>query len=188
MTKIAIFASGSGSNAENIIQYFQGIQSVEIVLVLSNRKDSYVLARAIKYSIPTFVFTKNELNNTTKVLDYLHKLNASILILAGFLLKIPNNLLIEYPNKILNIHPSLLPLYGGKGMYGMNVHRSVVESKDQVSGITIHYVNEHYDQGDYIFQATCPVLSSDSPEDVKQKVHDLERIHYPKIIASILSE
>jgi phosphoribosylglycinamide formyltransferase-1 len=115
-------------------------------------------------------------------------LNASILILAGFLLKIPNNLLIEYPNKILNIHPSLLPLYGGKGMYGMNVHRSVVENKDQVSGITIHYVNEHYDQGDYIFQATCPVLSSDSPEDVKQKVHDLERIHYPKIIASILSE
>ena len=117
MTKIAIFASGSGSNAENIIQYFQGIQGVDVVLVLSNRKESYVLTRALKYSIPTFVFTKNELNNTTKVLDYLHKLNASILILAGFLLKIPNNLLIKYPNKILNIHPSLLPLHGGKGMY-----------------------------------------------------------------------
>tara|TARA_B110000977_G_C11071089_1_gene489586 strand:+ start:90 stop:653 length:564 start_codon:yes stop_codon:yes gene_type:complete len=186
MTKIAIFASGSGSNAENIIQHFRGVEGVEVVLVLSNKKDAHVLKRAENNFVPTFVFTKEDLNNTTKVLDKLCQMNASIIVLAGFLLKIPNSLLKCYQNKIINIHPSLLPKYGGKGMYGINVHRSVVENKEAESGITIHYINEWYDQGAFIFQAKCPVLSSDSPEDVMLKVQGLELLHFPKVIASIL--
>ena len=186
MTKIAIFASGSGSNAENIIQYFQGLEGVEIVLVLSNNTEAYVLERAEKYSVPTFIFSKEMLLNTTKVVDELLNSNASIIILAGFLLKIPVSVVKLFPNRIVNIHPALLPKYGGKGMYGMNVHRAVVSNNEKVSGITIHYVNEQYDEGDYIFQASCEVLSSDSPEVVQQKVQELEIIHFPNIIESIL--
>tara|TARA_B100000780_G_scaffold254482_1_gene202626 strand:+ start:50 stop:610 length:561 start_codon:yes stop_codon:yes gene_type:complete len=186
MTKIAIFASGSGTNAENIIHYFQGLQGVEIVLVLSNNTEAYVLERAEKYSVPTFIFSKEMLLNTTKVVDELLNSNASIIILAGFLLKIPVSVVKLFPNRIVNIHPALLPKYGGKGMYGMNVHRAVVSNNEKVSGITIHYVNEQYDEGDYIFQASCEVLSSDSPEVVQQKVQELEIIHFPNIIESIL--
>jgi len=186
MTKIAIFASGSGSNAENIIEHFQGVEGVEVVLVLSNKKEAFVLERAAKYSVPTFIFSKDMLQNGTNVRDTLHKSNASIIILAGFLLKIPESLVKEFPNRIVNIHPALLPKYGGKGMYGMNVHRAVVENKEKKSGITIHYVNEQYDEGEYIFQTSCEVLSSDSAEDVQQKVQELELIHFPKVIESIL--
>jgi len=186
MTKIAIFASGSGSNAENIMQHFQCVEGVEVVLVLSNNPDAFVLERAEKRSVPTFIFSKEMLQNSTKVVDVLLKSNASIIILAGFLLKIPVSLVKLFPNRIVNIHPALLPKYGGKGMYGMNVHRTVVGNKEKESGITIHYVNEQYDQGDYIFQASCDVLSSDSPEIVQKKVQELEIIHFPKIIESIL--
>ena len=186
MTKIAIFASGSGSNAENIIKYFRGVEGVQVVLVLSNKKDALVLKRAQNNFVPTFVFTKQELNSGAKVLDKLYETNASIIILAGFLLKIPNSLLNCYQNKIINIHPALLPKYGGIGMYGMHVHRAVVENNEFESGITIHYVNERYDDGAFIFQAKCTVLSSDTPEDVKAKVQALELLHFPKVIASIL--
>jgi len=186
MTKIAIFASGAGSNAENIIEHFQGVEGVEVVLVLSNKKEAYVLQRAAKHSVPTFVFSKEMMQNSTKVEDVLSKSNASIIILAGFLLKIPVSLVKLFPNRIVNIHPALLPKYGGNGMYGMNVHRAVVTNKEKKSGITIHYVTEQYDEGEYIFQASCEVLSSDSPEIVQQKVQELEIIHFPTIIESIL--
>lgn len=186
MTKIAIFASGSGSNAENIIEHFQGVKDVEVVLVLSNNKEAFVLERAAKYSVPSFTFSKDILQNSSKVVDVLLKSNASIIILAGFLLKIPESLVKQFPNRIVNIHPALLPKYGGKGMYGMNVHRAVVENNEKKSGITIHYVNEQYDEGEYIFQTSCVVLSSDSPEVVQQKVQELELIHFPTVIESIL--
>ena len=186
MTRIAIFASGSGSNAENIIHHFRDKEGVEVVLVLSNKSDAFVLNRAEKHGLPTSVFTKEELNNSEKVIETLKEYNASIIILAGFLLKIPENLIKTYPNAIVNIHPALLPKYGGKGMYGMNVHKAVVENREKEAGITIHYVNEYYDEGEFIFQAKCPILSSDSPEEVQRKVQELEAIHFPTIIESIL--
>ena len=186
MTRIAIFASGSGSNAENIIRYFSDNKSVKVVLVLSNQSRSGVLIRAQLHNIPTFIFTKNDLNECSKVHDMLKDYNASMIVLAGFLLKIPLYMIEAYPNSILNIHPALLPKYGGKGMYGMNVHRAVVENNEQKSGITIHYVNENYDEGAIIFQATCDIDEHDLPEDVKTKVQALELRHFPSVIESII--
>ena len=187
MTRIAIFASGSGSNAENIIRYFSDNKSIKVVLVLSNKSCSGVLIRAQLHNIPTFIFTKNDLNECSKVNDVLKDYNVSMIVLAGFLLKIPSYMIKAYPNSILNIHPALLPKYGGKGMYGMNVHKAVVENSEQKSGITIHYVNENYDDGDIIFQATCDIDEHDLPEDVKTKVQALELRHFPSVIESIIS-
>ena len=186
MTRIAIFASGLGSNAENIIRYFSDNKIVKVVLVLSNRPGSGVLNRAKALSVPTLVFTKTQLNQGSIVFDALKEYNASIIILAGFLLKIPIDLIQSYPNSIVNIHPALLPKYGGKGMYGIRVHRLVVENRDQTSGITIHYVNANYDEGDIIFQATCAINPEDSPDDVQDKVRALELRHFPNVIKSIL--
>ena len=186
MTRIAIFASGSGSNAENIIHYFSDNKRVEVVLVLSDKSSSGVLIRAQLHSIPTLIFTKNDLNESSKVHDVLKDYNIDIIVLAGFLLKIPLYMIKSYPNSILNIHPSLLPKYGGKGMYGMNVHKAVIENNEQKSGITIHYVNENYDDGAIIFQATCDIDEHDLPEDVKTKVQELELRHFPSIIESII--
>ena len=186
MAKIAIFASGSGSNAENIIRYFSDNKNVKVVLVLSNHPRSGVLIRAKLHKIPTFIFTKNDLNECLKVYDVLKDYNASMIVLAGFLLKIPLYMIKAYPNSILNIHPALLPKYGGKGMYGMNVHTAVVENKEEKTGITIHYVNENYDEGAIIFQATCDIDEHDLPEDVKTKVQALELHHFPSVIESII--
>ena len=186
MTRIAIFASGSGSNTENIIRYFSDNKDIKVVLVLSNQSRSGVLIRAQLHNIPTFIFTKNDLNECSKVHDMLKDYNASMIVLAGFLLKIPLYMIEAYPNSILNIHPALLPKYGGKGMYGMNVHRAVVENNEQKSGITIHYVNENYDEGAIIFQATCHIDEHDLPEDVKTKVQALELRHFPSVIESII--
>ena len=186
MTRIAIFASGSGSNAENIIRYFSDNKDVKVVLVLSNQSRSGVLIRAQLHNIPTFIFTKNDLNECSKVHDMLKDYNASMIVLAGFLLKIPLYMIEAYPNSILNIHPALLPKYGGKGMYGMNVHTAVVENKEEKTGITIHYVNENYDEGAIIFQATCDIDEHDLPEDVKTKVQALELRHFPSVIESII--
>jgi len=186
MTRIAIFASGSGSNAENIIRYFSDKESVKVVLVLSNRANSGALIRAQSHNIPTFIFTKNDLNECSKVHKVLKYYNASMIVLAGFLLKIPLNIIKAYPNSILNIHPALLPKFGGKGMYGMNVHKAVVQNNEQKSGITIHYVNENYDEGDIIFQAKCDIDEHDLPEDVKRKVQVLELCHFPSVIESII--
>ena len=186
MTRIAIFASGSGSNAENIIRYFSDNKSVKVVLVLSNQSRSGVLIRAQLHKIPTIIFTKDDLNERSKVHDVLKDYNASMIVLAGFLLKIPLYMIKAYPNSILNIHPALLPKYGGKGMYGMNVHTAVVENKEEKTGITIHYVNENYDEGAIIFQATCDIDEHDLPEGVKTKVQALELRHFPSVIESII--
>ena len=186
MTRIAIFASGSGSNAENIIRYFSDNKSIKVVLVLSNKSCSGVLIRAQLNNIPTFIFTKNDLYECSKVHDVLKDYNASMIVLAGFLLKIPLYMIKAYPNSILNIHPALLPKYGGKGMYGMNVHKAVIENKEEKSGITIHYVNENYDEGAIIFQATCDIDEHDLPEDVRTKVQALELCHFPSVIESII--
>ena len=186
MTRIAIFASGSGSNAENIIRYFSDNKIVKVVLVLSNNSRSGVLVRAKLHNIPTFIFTKNDLNECSKVHNVLKDYNASMIVLAGFLLKIPLCMIKAYPNSILNIHPALLPKYGGNGMYGMNVHKAVVENNEQRTGITIHYVNENYDEGAIIFQATCNIDENDLPEDVKTKVQALELCHFPSVIESII--
>ena len=186
MARIAIFASGSGSNAENIIRYFSGNKSVEVVLVLTNQSRAGVLIRAQLHNIPTFVFTKYDLIQCCKVFNILKDYNASMIVLAGFLLKIPLYMIKAYPNSIINIHPSLLPKYGGKGMYGMNVHTAVVENKEEKTGITIHYVNENYDEGAIIFQATCDIDEHDLPEDVKTKVQALELRHFPSVIESII--
>jgi phosphoribosylglycinamide formyltransferase 1 len=185
--KIAIFGSGSGSNAENIITYFKNKASVGVNLVLSNKADAFVLERAKKLEVDTCVFTRSELNETEKVISILTDYSIDFIILAGFLQKVPANITSAYPNKIVNIHPALLPKYGGKGMYGILVHEAVIANKETETGITIHYINENYDDGDIIFQAKCPVLPTDDAEDVAQKVHELEYEHYPKIIEKLIT-
>lgn len=188
MSKIAIFASGSGTNAENIANYFKNSKTVEISLIISNKKDAFVLERAKKLGIEAVTFSKNDFEATEKILDFLMSRSIDFIVLAGFLLKIPDNLLKAFPNKIVNIHPALLPKFGGKGMYGDFVHKAVVESKESESGITIHYINENYDEGDIIFQAKCPVLPNDTFDDVAKKVHVLEYTHFPVVLENILSK
>lgn len=183
---LVILASGSGTNAENIIKYFQQTQTAEVVLVLSNKKDAKVLERAKSLDVKAEFFTKAELLDPEMVGAKLESLQPDLIILAGFLLKIPEYLVAAYPDKIVNIHPALLPNYGGKGMYGMNVHKAVVANKESFSGITIHYVNEHYDEGGIIFQAKTPLSQTDSPEDVAAKIHVLEYEHFPKVIENLL--
>lgn len=182
MIRIAIFASGSGSNAENISHYFATNESIEVSLIISNKRDAYVLERAKNLGIPSFSFSKAEFDEGVVVLETLREYNIDFIVLAGFLLKVSQPLIDAYPNRILNIHPALLPKYGGKGMYGDNVHKAVVDAGEKESGITIHYVNENYDEGDILFQATCEVLFDDSPDDVAQKVHELEYRNFPRVL------
>ena len=184
---IAIFASGSGTNAENIIRYFQENDLIRVALVLSNRSDAYVLERAHRLQVPSEVFLKEDWVSGEQILALLHEYHIDFIVLAGFLIRVPERLLHAYPDKIINIHPALLPKYGGKGMYGDRVHEAVVAAGEKESGITIHYINEHYDEGNTIFQATCPVLPTDSPDDVAKKVHALEYEHFPKIIEQVLN-
>jgi phosphoribosylglycinamide formyltransferase-1 len=187
MKSIAIFASGSGTNAENIIRYFTNSETGYVSVVLSNNRKAKVHERANKLGIPSFVFTRDELAEGKPVIDKLTGYKADLIVLAGFMNKIPDALLKAFPNKIINIHPALLPKYGGQGMYGMHVHEAVVDAGEKESGITIHYINEQYDEGEIIFQATCPVLPSDTPEDVATKVHALEYEYYPPVIERLLS-
>lgn len=186
MKNIAIFASGSGTNAENMIKYFKNNKNIQVKLVLSNKKDAYVLERAKKHQVETFVFSNDALKNSQIVLEKLKEKEIDFIVLAGFMRKIPQNILTAYHNKIINIHPALLPKFGGKGMYGDKVHKAVIEAGEMVSGITIHYVNEHYDEGAIIFQATCPVCEGDTPDTLAEKVHALEYNHYPKIIEKVV--
>ena len=187
MKRIVLFASGSGSNAENIIRYFSNSKELEFPFIISNRSDAFVHERAKKLMIPSYVFKKNDFENGT-VLNFLQEKAIDLIVLAGFLMKIPENLLNAYPDKIINIHPALLPKFGGKGMYGARVHEAVVASGERESGITIHYVNENYDEGRIIFQAQCPVLPTDSPDDVAAKVHALEYEFFPLVIGEIASQ
>ena len=186
MNNIAIFASGNGTNAQRIVEYFKNRENIHILLILSNKKNAYVLQRAKKLNIPCFVFNKKDFYGTDKIIEKLIEYNIDFIVLAGFLLKIPKNILEVFPNKIINIHPALLPKYGGKGMYGIKVHESVIQAGERESGISIHYVNEKYDEGKVIFQAKCKVKKDDNPEILAQRVHKLEYKYYPKIIEKIL--
>ncbi len=182
MKKIAIFASGSGSNAENIIQYFAQKPQFCVKSVFCNVPDAYVLERAKKYRIPSFVFNREEFRNPDKVFRQLQEQEIDFIVLAGFLWLMPSFITAAWPNKIVNIHPALLPAYGGKGMYGHHVHEAVIAAGEKESGITIHYVNDHYDQGAIIFQAKCPVLPTDTPDDLAARIHELEYRYFPEII------
>lgn len=188
MKNIAIFASGSGTNAENIIRYFKDNDTVKVALVLSNRSDAYVLERARGFGIPAQSLPKENWQAGKEVLECVKEHQIDFIVLAGFLLRVPEVLLYAYPDKIINIHPALLPKFGGKGMYGDRVHQAVVEAAERESGITIHYINEHYDEGSILFQAKCPVLATDVAEDVAMKVHTLEYKHYPSVIEQVLSK
>ena len=183
---IAIFASGSGSNTENIIRYFRENEAIQVSLVLSNRSEAYVLERAHRLGVPCNVFPKEDWVAGDEILAVLQEYHIDFVVLAGFLVRVPDLLLHAYPNKIINIHPALLPKFGGKGMYGNRVHEAVVAAGEKKSGITIHYINERYDEGNIVFQAVCPVLPTDSPEDVAKKVHALEYEHFPRVIERVL--
>jgi phosphoribosylglycinamide formyltransferase-1 len=185
MKNIALFASGSGSNVENIIRYFQNDIDLNFPLIISNKQDAYVHERAKKLQVPSFFYKKDCFENG-EVLAVLRENQIDFIVLAGFLLKIPDNIIRAYPNKIINIHPALLPKFGGKGMYGSHVHEAVVANKETESGITIHYVNENYDEGQIIFQAKCKVLPDDTPENVAMKVHELEYRYFPNVIKTVM--
>ena len=186
MYKIAIFASGSGSNAENIATYFKDKPVAEVELILTNKADAFVLERTKKLAIESVVFSSEQLKSG-ELVNLLKDKGIDFIVLAGFLLKIPENLIAVFPNKIINIHPALLPKYGGIGMYGDAVHKAVVTNKEKETGITIHYVNEHYDEGAIIFQAKCAVSESDTYEEVAHKIHQLEYEHFPRVIEKILA-
>ncbi len=182
---IAIFASGSGSNAENIINYFDRKGLFHFPLIVSNRASAYVHERAARLGVESVTFSKEDFTTGEKIVELLHQRQVDAIVLAGFLLKIPDALIDAFPNRIINIHPALLPKFGGKGMYGDHVHRAVRDSGDTESGITIHYVNNRYDEGAIIFQAKCSVNPQDSFEDIAENVHRLEYEHFPKVIEEI---
>ncbi len=186
--KIAIFASGKGSNAENLIKHFNKSTSASVDLVLSNNANAAVIERAKNLEVETFVFGKDELNNSTIVIDKLKDSQIDWIVLAGFLLKFPENILKEYSGRVVNIHPALLPKYGGKGMYGMNVHKAVVENKEKETGITIHFVNENYDEGKIIFQTRTEVLPLDTAEKVALKINLLEQEHFPRVLEELITK
>ncbi|MDF1570826.1 MAG: phosphoribosylglycinamide formyltransferase [Bacteroidales bacterium] len=186
MNNIAIFASGSGTNAENIIRFFRTDPDIHVKLVCSNKPGAKVLERAMEHGIAIFTFTRQELYETDLVLDKLRTEEIHFIVLAGFLWLVPENLLDAYPRAIVNIHPALLPRYGGKGMYGERVHAAVIANGEPTSGISIHYVNEKYDDGDIIFQTTCPLEGTDTPDSLAEKVHALEYEHYPRVIREVV--
>ncbi len=187
MKNIVIFASGSGTNAENIVTYFSKNDAVRVSMILTNNQKAGVIERAQKMNVSCIYFSKKDFFETDKILNLLKK-EADFIVLAGFLWKVPKNIIEAFPNKILNIHPALLPKYGGKGMYGMNVHEAVVANKETESGITIHYVNENYDEGAIVFQEKVAVSSEDTPQSVASKIHVLEYENFPKIIEKCLYE
>jgi phosphoribosylglycinamide formyltransferase 1 len=186
MKKITIFASGSGSNAQRIAEYFKGNTEIIVSHIYCNNPAAYVLTRAERLGIPAIIFNRNEFYKTDLVLNKLLSHKPDLIALAGFLWLIPDNILDAFERRIINIHPALLPKYGGKGMYGSRVHEAVIESGETASGITIHYVNEKYDEGNIIFQAKCRVERNETPESLASKIHSLEHEYYPRIIEKLL--
>lgn len=186
MKRIVILASGSGSNAENIISFFKENVSIEVSAVLTNKKTAAVLERCERLKIPAFYFNRIAFSDSDSVIQLLKSLTPDLIVLAGFLWKIPTSLVKAFPDSIINIHPSLLPKYGGKGMYGAKVHQAVKDSLESETGITIHYVNENYDEGAIIFQAKTAVFSTDDADSIAEKVHQLEYEHFPKVIEKLL--
>lgn len=187
MTNIAIFASGSGSNAENIISFFKHNTKISVSSVFCNNPDAFVIQRAQKLQLPCHIFGRKDLYEKDTVVKLLESYNTDWIVLAGFLWKIPPTLTQIYPSRIINIHPALLPKFGGKGMYGHHVHQAVIDAGETESGITIHYVNENYDEGNIIFQAKCKVEKHDTPESLAAKVHSLEYNHFPQVIEQIIA-
>lgn len=182
MINIAIFASGSGSNAQRIAEHFENFSDIKINRIYSNKKDAYVLERATNLKIPSTTFNRNNFYQSDEILDNLTTEDTDLIVLAGFLWLVPNNLLKNFKNRIINIHPALLPKYGGKGMYGSKVHETVIANKEPESGITIHFVNEEYDEGEIIFQAKCTIEKGETPTSLAQKIHELEYKYFPIII------
>lgn len=186
--RIVIFASGNGTNTQNIIKYFQNSKHAQVVCVLSNNKNAKVLDRSLELNIEALSFSKTEMLAPNGLLSLLKNRKPDLLVLAGFLLKFPEIIIDAYPNQVINIHPALLPKYGGKGMYGHHVHKAVVANKETHSGITIHYVNNQYDQGKIIFQKKTTIVPQDTPQDVAVKVQLLEHQWFPKVIEDILTK
>lgn len=187
MKHIALFASGSGSNAEKIADYFADNTDVTVSLILSNNPKAGVIDRARRLHIPVLLFDRTTFYSTSQITELLLNQHIDLIVLAGFMWLMPADLVRAFPNKIINIHPALLPKFGGKGMYGHFVHEAVAAAGETESGITIHYVNEHYDEGQIIFQASCPVAQSDTPDDIAHSVQALEHIHYPRVVAEVLA-
>ncbi|MFD0748580.1 phosphoribosylglycinamide formyltransferase [Mucilaginibacter calamicampi] len=186
--RIAIFASGSGSNAQKIMEYFKRSPDAEIVLILTNNPQAYVLQRADNFEVPSHIFNRQEFYQTDEVIRILKTLQVDLIVLAGFLWLVPASLLSAFPNKIINLHPALLPKYGGKGMYGDNVHKAILEAGEEESGITIHFVNAEFDEGEIIHQSRFKIDASDTLEMVKFKGQQLEHQHFPKVIESLLKK
>lgn len=186
--RIAIFASGAGSNAEKIIQHFRSHQIIEVALIVCNKQGAGVLQIAADNKIEVLLIEKEKFFRGNGYVDELKSAGIGFIVLAGFLWKIPEVLIGAYRNRIINIHPALLPKYGGKGMYGSKVHEAVIAAGEKESGITIHYVDEHYDNGDVIFQATCPVLSNDTPEALAHRIHQLEHNNFPQVVESCINK
>ena len=187
MKRIVIFASGSGTNAENLIEFFHNRDNASVIQVLTNNPHAKVLDRCKKLKVSALSFNRIAFTKTNDVLNILKASQPDLIVLAGFLWKFPEHILNAFPNKVINVHPALLPKYGGKGMYGMHVHEAVVNNKEEETGITIHYVNEHYDEGAVIFQASCNVNDKDSAEDVAAKMHELEMEHFPEVVEKLLN-
>lgn len=182
--KLILLASGEGSNVENIIKHFELNSNIEVVLVAGNNKKAYVFERVKKYDIDTFVFDKDFFDK--KFINIIEQYNPNLIVLAGFLWKIPEFIIKKYPNQIINIHPSLLPKYGGKGMYGLNVHEAVIKNKEKKTGISIHLVNQNYDEGNIIFQSQINISHDDTINSIASKVQLLEKEHFPRVIEEYL--
>ncbi len=183
---LAVFASGAGSNAQQLINYFKNSPFARVSLIVCNKPGAGVLSIAEKEGLPVLLIERERFFRGDGYVAELQKAKTDLIVLAGFLWKIPQGLIEAFPRRIINIHPALLPKYGGKGMYGVYVHQSVLSAGEVESGITIHYVDEHYDNGDVIFQTACPVLEEDSPETLAQRIHQLEHLHYPRVVAEVL--
>lgn len=186
MKNIAIFASGTGSNAQKIIEHFEGSSLAQVNLVISNKPKAKVLDKAKGFGVPTHVINRQDFYHSNEVVDLLKQHQTDLVVLAGFLWLVPQNLIEAFPQQMINIHPALLPKYGGKGMYGMKVHQAVVDNQESKTGITIHYVNEHYDEGKAIFQKSCAVAPQDTAEMVAKKVQLLEHEHFPKVVEELV--
>ncbi len=184
--KIIVFASGSGSNAENIIHYFRDSGTAEVVSVMCNKPSAKVLERAQKLNVTALYFDRTAFYNTNDVLHILEDTNPDLIVLAGFLWLFPSSILEKFPNKVINLHPALLPKFGGKGMFGNNVHKAVLDNKEKETGITIHYVNEKYDDGQIIFQKSFPISSGETITSLTEKIHELEHRHFPRVIEKLL--
>ncbi|WP_276497617.1 phosphoribosylglycinamide formyltransferase [Pontibacter litorisediminis] len=185
---IVIFASGSGSNAQRLLEHFEHHPAIRVAALFSNNPKAYALQRAETFRVPAFLFTRDAFYNTDQVLEQVQEFKPDLIVLAGFLWLVPQNLLRAFPNRIINIHPALLPKYGGKGMHGSHVHAAVIQAQEPESGITIHYINEEYDKGEFILQERCPVQPTDTPEELAARVLQLEHKHLPEVVERLLLE